>query len=742
MNTIKERQTMKLKRKFLPIAAAFIAAMMTFSACDSVTQENVETQSGEQGGSTAPDSSTSASNTDWQFSQVAMGGGGFVTGVFSTSEEGLYYARTDVGGAYRWDGERWKSLSYWVSEEDVGMMGIDGLAVDPDEPNKLYLLAGTSYFGNGKTCVLISDDYGDTFEAVDVTELIKASGNGMGRQNGERIAIDPNDDEVLYVGGRTGGLIKSTDGGKTWATLTALSEITNVNTHNDNGICSIVIDPSDSRTVFAAVSKKGEPNLFVSKDAGASWSAVEGVPENLMVQRMRLDGAGNVIITYSGDEGPWNGTGGGIYRLNIASGEVSDISPAAKSYGDVAVDPANPDRMVACTENVWSMQPNGSFGDEFYVTEDGGATWRLVNETMSMTAGDIGWVQDYAIHWCGCLMIDPFNTDRIMVVSGNGIFACDNIWDEAPAFYFFVNGLEETVPMDVVSIPEGPLVSVVLDYDGFVQPDAMTYGDVMTSKLGSVVDLDVAGANSDIWVKVASDDTKIGFYYTEDGGDTWTQATGNPEGNRIAHGGVAAVSADGSRFYWAPDGDAGMYVSTDKGDSWTLSEGIYFPSCIEADQVNSDYVYATTNGSFYMSEDGGLTFTETSTFFGKTRIATPVGKEGVVYITAMGLQKSEDYGKTFTRIESVASCSGVGVGIGETADSTEAIYIYGKPTSDDAIGVYWSADGGATWSPVTDSAHQFGGLGNGNFIVGDNNKFGRCYLSSVGLGVICCDLAS
>ena len=38
------------------------------------------------------------SENGWKFSQVAMGGGGFVSGVFATSEEGLYYARTDVGG--------------------------------------------------------------------------------------------------------------------------------------------------------------------------------------------------------------------------------------------------------------------------------------------------------------------------------------------------------------------------------------------------------------------------------------------------------------------------------------------------------------------------------------------------------------------------------------------------------------------------------------------------------------------
>lgn len=59
-----------------------------------------------------------------------MGGGGFVSGVFATSQEGLYYARTDVGGAYRYnkDTQLWESMSYGISEDDQGFLGIAGLA--------------------------------------------------------------------------------------------------------------------------------------------------------------------------------------------------------------------------------------------------------------------------------------------------------------------------------------------------------------------------------------------------------------------------------------------------------------------------------------------------------------------------------------------------------------------------------------------------------------------------------------
>ena len=680
----------------------------------------------------------------WSYSQLAMGGGGYVSGVFSTSEEGLYYARTDVGGAYRWDDSqgKWLSLSYWVTEENVGMMGIDGLAVDPDEPNKLYLIAGPSYFSNGNTWVLISDDYGDSFEAVDISSLVSNSGNGMGRQNGERIAIDPVNHDILYLGGRTGGVIKSTDGGKTWEQLKSLSDLTNVNTANSNGICTISVDPdssdgSECGRVFVGVSKNGEDNVFVSEDGGASWAAVDGLPTDLFPQRMRLDGQGNLLITYGNSEGPWGSGTGGIRRLNISTGEVEDISPENRTFGDIAVSPDDPDKMVAVTECVWMEQPNGAYGDEFYVTADGGVTWDCVNDTMTFSTGEISWIANAAMHWCGSLAINPYNDSEIMVTSGNGIFACDNIWDEAPEFYFNSKGLEETVPMGLVTIPGGSVVTAVLDYDGFVNEDPFTYGYVHNSQAGAMTDIAVAYSSTDVWVKCGGDGSGVGFWYTLDGGEKWQKAKSNPTDG--SNSGVVGVSADGSRFFWSPDGAYALYYTDDCGETWQQSTGIYITGSIAGDPVNSDYIYAASGGSFYMSSDGGASFTETFTAFASSmKIAVVPGKEGAVYLPAMGLQASADHGETFTRMDSAAACLGVGVGKG-VSDNQEALYIWGRPGSEDPMGIYWSVNGGASWQPVT-TEYQFGGMGNGYFIKGDINEVGRCYISTVGLGVVVCDL--
>lgn len=744
----------KITAVILAVATAICAAGCNGNDNSGTSSSGDVTSSGSGDSSMTTDNTTSGGNSgtpqaQFTFSQVAMGGGGFVSGVFATSEEGLYYARTDVGGSYRYnkDTQKWEAMSYDISEEDRGLLGIDGLAFGEKDPNRVYMLAGTEYFSNGLTCLLYSDDYGKTWNRTDLTEMIKAHGNGMGRGNGERIAVDPKNSDIVYVGGRTGGMIKSTDGGKTF---TALDMGTNTSTSNGNGICSIIIDPksgddSACTTIYAAISRTQEDNLYKSTDGGATWNPVADAPKGFFTQRMKYNGDGKIAITYASAEGPWNNnrTSGGIRLLDMSNDTFTDITPVKKSYGDIVIDPANPDRMVACTENIYVPQPNGQYGDEFYVTTDGGKSWTLLNEKMKMSDGGVEWISTASMHWCSSMAIDPNNTNKIMVVSGNGIFTCDNIWEESPEFSFFAKGIEETVPYDIISIPGGKLVSVIGDYDGFAQDNAEEYGVVHSSVAGSMTGLAVAAKATDTWVKCGGDEEKPGFWYTTDAGKTWNNVKYSPlESKKVAYGGYVGVSADGKRFFWAPGNDSSIYYSDDLGKTWTKSEGGVGAKKIICDPVNPDYVYAASGGAFFYSEDGGKTFTQNMTLsvFNAARPVVAPGKEGVVYYPAMGLQVSTDYGKTFTRMDTLSACMAVGLGKGKTDSDPYTIFVWGKPTNDDPMGLYWSEDEGKTWSRANDDEHQFGGPGNGYFVVGDMNTYGRVYMSTVGLGVVYGDL--
>src|SRR5664279_4181950 len=146
-------------------------------------------------------SATKPSSVPYTWKNVQMVGGGFVDGIiFHPTAKGVRYARTDMGGAYRWNDtiRRWEPMLDWVSYENLNWMGVESIAVDPNDPNRVYLACGT--YTNARTpdgAVLRSSDRGKTFQRTNVP--IKFGGNENGRGNGERMAVDPNDGNILYL---------------------------------------------------------------------------------------------------------------------------------------------------------------------------------------------------------------------------------------------------------------------------------------------------------------------------------------------------------------------------------------------------------------------------------------------------------------------------------------------------------------------------------------------------------------
>ncbi len=690
-------------------------------------------------------------NPDWNYGQVAIGGGGFVTGIISTNEPGLFYARTDVGGAYRWDNDAqsWVALSYDITEDDKGLLGIDGIAVDPNNAANVYLAAGTSYFSNGKTCILISRDYGKTFKQIDVSDKIKVHGNGMGRGNGERIAVDPNNSDIIYCGGRTGGMIRSTDAGETWEPVSSFPVSS---TENQNGINVILFDgakSSDGKTtrIYAGVSRRKEDNIYYSDDAGETWNVMPGMTEaalKLMPERFDLDSTGKLYVSCGIAEGPWNSMTGNLFKYDLDAGTCEQIDVVNATIGDIVIDPNNDNNIILVTSEVWTKQPNGAFGDQFFRSTDGGKSWENLDGKYTMSTNGMDWIANAAIHWCSCLAMDSGDNNRILVNSGNGIFACDNIWDDAPEFYFEAKGIEEVVPEDIVSYKDYPLVSAIGDYDGFVHDDIFTSAQRHTKQIGSCTSIAVAALNNDVWAKVGGDESNQLLCYTTDGGKTWSDIKTSPDPNKVLYKGKVALTADASALIWSPSNSNYVFRTEDWGATWTKVEGVIGSQNVYliGDPVNKDIVYGCANSVFYVSKDGGKKFTRKFDTMSKfKRLAIAPGIEGTVYIPGggSGLLKTTDSGENMALVPGLKNCEAVGLGAPKNEGDPYVIYIWGIPKDADIKGIYMSEDEGATWTRVNDDLHHFGGTGNGEFISGDMNVYGRCYMSTVGLGIAYCD---
>src|SRR5205807_1135557 len=108
----------------------------------------------------------------YTWKNVQIGGGGFVPGIiFNQSEKNLAYARTDIGGAYRWNeaGKSWIPLLDGTDWDHWDRTGVVSLASDALAPDKVYAAVGTytNSWDPGTGAVLRSSDRGTTWQATD-----------------------------------------------------------------------------------------------------------------------------------------------------------------------------------------------------------------------------------------------------------------------------------------------------------------------------------------------------------------------------------------------------------------------------------------------------------------------------------------------------------------------------------------------------------------------------------------------
>jgi xyloglucan-specific exo-beta-1,4-glucanase len=746
----------------------------------------------------------------YKWGNVRFEGGGFVTGIVtSKTQSGLVYARTDVGGAYRWDslGGKWIPLMDWISEKDGSLYGTEAIALDPHDSKRLFILTGMHYNTSGKSMILRSFDYGASFDTVNVSTLFKAHGNGRGRQSGEKLAVDPLNSAVLFCGTRLSGLWKSSDTGKTWKQISAIGAATDTNFSNlvsNNGLSFVLFDSTSgkaangvTRVIFVGSSKNGSPSLYKSNDGGATFAEVSGAPAEMAMRAVL--GNGFLYGTFSIGEGPDKQNNGSVWKMEIASGVWTKITPKDDSgfayasgregygyaFGGITIDPKNPKRLLLSTigcyggNNSWP-DGSGNAGDIFFLSEDAGATWKVLNPWSATTpiedANGNGWVSGGNIHWAGTLEFDPFDAKKVWVGSGNGVFRTDDVTTAVPLWKFQSKGIEETVPMEVVSIPGGPLVTAIMDYDG------ATYFDITKSEpqhdhpIGSSNSLGYgakvgwisrSGRVTDYGVKPAV--TYDVMYLSKDKGVTWAMTdTSSLPGS----GGVLAISADGSALLMRPANlhngtnasASTFYRSVDEGKTWKPVTGLavdgtkFIP--LVADPVNPANFYMVPDGytgDVYASTDTGKSFAKISKIMNPKDNFSPAsssllraapGAAGDLWLcldaeqpwnksgySSNGLAHSTDGGKTWTYLNTMDGCLSIGLGKAAPGASYYALYMWGGANGGPR-GIYRSIDKGGTWIRVNDDQHQYGGPANGKFVVGDFNVYGRVYMSSAGRGLI------
>ena len=327
-----------------------------------------------------------------------------------------YYMGTTGGGVWKTTdaGQHWNNISDGFFK--LGSVG--AIAVSESNPNVVYVGMGehaprgvmTSH-GDG---VYKSNDAGKTWTSVGLEKTqhisrivvhptnseilwVAAQGalHGPTRERGiyksvnggkswkktlyvntltgaSELSIDSKNPNVLYAalwehirkpwqvvsGGSGSGLYKSTDGGETWKTI-------HEGLPKEKGKMAIAVSPANSQTVFALIesdSQQEKGGLFVSKDAGSSWSRVSG--DHRLIQRawyyieIALD-PNNEDVVYVMSASTYKSIDGGQSWERIPS--------AHGDYHDLWINPQNASNMILTSDG----------GSE--ITFDAGAHWSRID---------------------------------------------------------------------------------------------------------------------------------------------------------------------------------------------------------------------------------------------------------------------------------------------------------------------------------------------------------------------------
>src|SRR5262249_36841281 len=144
----------------------------------------------------------------------------------------------------------------------------------PSNTNILYMM----YDGY----VFQSLNKGGTWTQTNFSQVFEdPNPSDSSRTDGQKMAVDPNNPNVVYVGTPQNGLLVTTNGGATWQSVSGVPVST-----TGPGINGIVFDPAlggvtggKTNTIFASSYGNG---VYESTNGGVSWNRLSGGPSGVV----------------------------------------------------------------------------------------------------------------------------------------------------------------------------------------------------------------------------------------------------------------------------------------------------------------------------------------------------------------------------------------------------------------------------------------------------------------------------
>ena len=716
----------------------------------------------------------------YQWAHVAIGGGGFITGLSFDPGMQSFVVRTDVYGAYVWDkaADRWSQL-ITAASFPAGFQVQDGIAdgayevaVAPSRPSRIYVAI--------KGRVFRSDDRGAHFELAGGGNPfpLKWDANGAFRLGGPYMAVDPANPDLLLLGAPESGLWRSADGGRGWQRVESLP----MPVDGDPAAPGV---QAPAPMIWFEPGQKGADRtglgrIFVmSAGRGMSVSSDHGVtfkPLTTMgTQPMRLRrGVFGHNGTFWGvddvSQAIWS------YQDGMWHDMTREFSLPGKAYAAVAVS-ATSDHVIVFDQ-----------GGAGFQTVDGGRHWTSVTHSVVPGEKDPPWLKaaDAAYFATADMAFDPKVPGRLWVAGGMGVFYADlTPGGSVVNWVSQARGIEELVANDAIQ-PSGqsPLlggwdfgVHVKDRLDAF----STTFGPNERALI-SVQQMDWS-ASAPATVVTNASDARLGCCdedgnavmagYSEDGGRHWTKFASLPtppgtranDARRMSFGTIAVSAGDVNNIVWAPAFNRAPFYTRDRGRNWSqvilpgsvgdaygsFEQNYYQRKTLAADRVAAGvfYLYHSGDGGngalqgLWRSRDGGEHWSHvfigeiapSSNMAAKLRVVP--GHEGHLFFTSgfaynsdTGLRRSLDGGTNWSIVPGVTRVDDIAFGKPAKGATYPTIFLSGQVH--ETYGIWRSVDNAKSWQRLVD--FPVGSLDQVTALGADPDVFGRVYVGYKGSG--------
>lgn len=512
----------------------------------------------------------------YEYKNLPIPGGGYVTGfLYHRKKKDVLYARTDIGGVYRFDAEKqtWISLIPHVTMRDLSETYPISMALDDTNPAMLYIACGI--YGEKSGVLAVSEDCGEHFRYEKIPVMVH--GNLNGRGTGERLIVDRKNPRKLYYASQQEGLWVTQNQGREWCKNTALPEEYLAFAVQAGG--ALVVSSAGVTGIDRDNNMRGH-SLYVSYDDGEHFEAlseprgsvIEGCRLNgLVAQRCASDGkylyvtfASTGRRSYVAENGYSCDSGdtidGRIARYELLKdgriGGWKEITPVAVSraagigldrgseemdkpldFGFSGIDvSAQTPGMVVCTTIVKDD------GDSVFRSYDYGESWQQILHDLD--EGEITFRAPYMqpecngghslIHWLSDIKINPCDDREAWFNTGTGVFRTRNLDEDTCCFTDWCDGIEETVHLNVYAMPKGDVqvIDILGDLGGFAfaeldKPCANSFADGDGNRYITCINADFSDEDPRVLVVTPRGNwtgkTRGGLILSRDQGRTFTR---------------------------------------------------------------------------------------------------------------------------------------------------------------------------------------------------------------------------